>query len=618
MSNRKLFWGRIACGVAVFVAALLVPADSAWVRPVVFALSYLLFGADILWAALQNVVRLQMLDEQFLMTIASCGAFVIGEYAEAVMVVLLYQIGEYFQRYAVDQSRRSVADLMDVSPSFAHVWRDGEWVSVSPEEVAVDSLIQIKAGERVPIDGVVVDGDSALDMAALTGESVPRDVSAGDAIISGSININGMLTVRTTKAYADSTVARILDMVENAVEQKAKSEQFITQFARWYTPLVVAAAIVLAVLPPVFGGEWSTWLHRALTFLVVSCPCALVISVPLAFFSGIGAASARGILVKGSNYLQVLADIDTVVMDKTGTLTNGTFSLVYVQPYQVSEDTLRMYAALAEQASNHPIAREIVRAYQGDLSSHSIEQASEQAGYGVRAVVDGHTVLVGNPKQMAREGVSLPLVSTEGTLVYVALDGTCIGCLGVVDTLKSHAVQAVQGLQSMGVRCVMLSGDHQTQVDRTAAQLGITHAVGDLLPDGKMAYLEDILAQPERRGKVAFVGDGINDAPALARADVGVAMGALGSDAAVEAADVILMDDDPAKLEEAVRLSRKTMRIVKGNIVFALGIKIGVLLLGALGVTGMWEAIFADVGVSMLAILNSMRLLVRKKETKKS
>ncbi len=609
VGNRKAFWVRMAIGLVMFAGAMLVPKEVELLRRAAFAVTYLIFGADVLWSAFRNIFRLQMLDEKFLMSVASCGAFVMGEYAEAVMVMCLYQIGEYFQSYAVDKSRRSVAALMDVAPESARIWRDEQWVSVDPEEVPVGSLLQIRPGERVPIDGMVVEGESALDTAALTGEPAPRDVRAGDDIVSGSVNLNGMLTVRTTKVYADSTVARILDMVENAVEQKAKSENFITHFARYYTPVVVVAAVLIAVIPSLFDGAWGVWVHRALTFLVVSCPCALVISVPLAFFSGIGAASARGILIKGSNYLQVLADVDTVVMDKTGTLTTGVFAVVSAQPYGVEQDVLRMYAAAAEQVSNHPIAQAIVHAYEGELPL--VSQATEDAGYGVCAVVDRRRVAVGNRKLMVREQVKLPELSLDGTVVYVAMDGRYIGCLQVADTLKNTAEKAVRGLQAMGTHCVMLSGDRGAEVARVAQSLGVEESFGDLLPDGKMRHLEQILAH--KKGMVAFVGDGINDAPVLARADVGIAMGAFGSDAAVEAADVVLMDDDPAKLEEAVHLAKKTMRIVKGNIVFALGIKIGVLILGALGITGMWQAIFADVGVSMLAILNSMRLLYRKK-----
>ena len=609
MKHEQLFmWMRIALAVALVALCLFIPLPPLLSR-FGFAMAYIIVGGDVLWEAFRHICRLQMLDEKFLMSVASLGAFAVGQYTEAVAVMLLYQIGERFQDYAVDRSRRSVAALMDVTPPFARVLKDGVWVETDPATVEIGSLLRVKVGERIPIDGVVTEGASNLDTKALTGESLPRPAGEGDEVLAGCISLTGMLTVRTTKAYADSTVSRILEMVENAVEHKAKSENYVTAFARVYTPAVVGAACLLAVVAPLlFDGGWNLWLYRALTFLVVSCPCALVISVPLAFFSGIGAASAAGVLIKGSNYMQTLAKVKTLATDKTGTLTEGRFTVTDVCPVSLTADELLRYAAAAETGSNHPIANVIVSAV--PVLPTDIRDAAELAGLGVQATVDGRLVLAGNPCLMASRDIVLPTPLPSGTVVYVAVDGAYAGYIRVEDRIKPHSAAAVKDLHALGIRCVMLSGDTPSAVHHTAQAVGIAEGYGALLPDKKIERIESLL----QSGTTAFVGDGINDAPVLARADVGIAMGGLGSDAAIEAADVVLMQDDPAQLPLIIRLSRRTCRVVWQNIVLALGVKAVVLFLGATGLTGMWEAIFADVGVSILAILNAMRLLMTKTE----
>ena len=578
---------------------------------VLYLVPYLLIGWDVLWKAVRNIAHGQVFDENFLMAIATVGAFATGEYAEAVFVMLFYQVGELFQSYAVGKSRQSIASLMDIRPDYANVEQDGELVQVDPDEVEVGDTIVIKAGERVPLDGVILEGRSTLDTAALTGESLPREVEAGDDVISGCVNLSGLLKVRVTKAFEESTVAKILDLVENATSKKAKAENFITKFARYYTPSVVVAAVLLAVLPPLLGGgDWGKWFHQALVFLVISCPCALVISVPLSFFGGIGGASRAGILVKGGNYLEVLADTQIVVFDKTGTLTKGVFNVTAIHPDQCDEDRLLEVAALAESYSDHPISRSLKEAYGKDIDNSRVTDVEEIAGHGVQAKVDGVEVCVGNDKLMESIGVAWHPCHRVGTTVHVESQGIYLGHIVISDEVKEDAAQAIADLKAIGVRkTVMLTGDAQAVGEDVAQRLGLDEVHAQLLPADKVDRVEALLQEKTGKGKLAFVGDGINDAPVLSRADLGIAMGGLGSDAAIEAADVVLMDDKPSKIAVAIRVARKTLRIVRQNIVFALGVKLLVLALGAVGLANMWEAVFADVGVSVIAILNAMRAL---------
>ena len=578
---------------------------------VLYLVPYLLIGWDVLWKAVRNIAHGQVFDENFLMAIATVGAFATGEYAEAVFVMLFYQVGELFQSYAVGKSRQSIASLMDIRPDYANVEQDGELVQVDPDEVEVGDTIVIKAGERVPLDGVILEGRSTLDTAALTGESLPREVEAGDDVISGCVNLSGLLKVRVTKAFEESTVAKILDLVENATSKKAKAENFITRFARYYTPSVVVAAVLLAVLPPLLGGgDWGKWFHQALVFLVISCPCALVISVPLSFFGGIGGASRAGILVKGGNYLEVLADTQIVVFDKTGTLTKGVFNVTAIHPDQCDEDRLLEVAALAESYSDHPISRSLKEAYGKDIDNSRVTDVEEIAGHGVRAKVDGVEVCVGNDKLLESIGVAWHPCHRVGTTVHVESQGIYLGHIVISDEVKEDAAQAIADLKAIGVRkTVMLTGDAQAVGEDVAQRLGLDEVHAQLLPADKVDRVEALLQEKTGKGKLAFVGDGINDAPVLSRADLGIAMGGLGSDAAIEAADVVLMDDKPSKIAVAIRVARKTLRIVRQNIVFALGVKLLVLALGAVGLANMWEAVFADVGVSVIAILNAMRAL---------
>ncbi len=578
---------------------------------VLYLVPYLLIGWDVLWKAVRNIAHGQVFDENFLMAIATVGAFATGEYAEAVFVMLFYQVGELFQSYAVGKSRQSIASLMDIRPDYANVEQDGELVQVDPDEVEVGDTIVIKAGERVPLDGVILEGRSTLDTAALTGESLPREVEAGDDVISGCVNLSGLLKVRVTKAFEESTVAKILDLVENATSKKAKAENFITRFARYYTPSVVVAAVLLAVLPPLLGGgDWGKWFHQALVFLVISCPCALVISVPLSFFGGIGGASRAGILVKGGNYLEVLADTQIVVFDKTGTLTKGVFNVTAIHPDQCDEDRLLELAALAESYSDHPISRSLKEAYGRDIDNSRVTDVEEIAGHGVRAKVDGVEVCVGNDKLMESIGVAWHPCHRVGTTVHVESQGVYLGHIVISDEVKEDAAQAISDLKAIGVRkTVMLTGDAQAVGEDVAQRLGLDEVHAQLLPADKVDRVEALLQEKTGKGRLAFVGDGINDAPVLSRADLGIAMGGLGSDAAIEAADVVLMDDKPSKIAVAIRVARKTLRIVRQNIVFALGVKLLVLALGAVGLANMWEAVFADVGVSVIAILNAMRAL---------
>lgn len=585
-----------------------------------YLIPYLVIGYDILWRAVRNIAHGQVFDENFLMVIATLGVLAIGffpdgeaEYNDAVFVMLLYQVGELFQNIAVGKSRKSIASLMEIRPDSANLERDGQILQVAPEEVAVGDIIVIHPGEKVPLDGVVTEGHSGLNTVALTGESAPREVDVGDDVISGCINMNGVLRVRVTKVYGESTVAKILELVESSGENKSKSEAFITRFAKYYTPIVVFSALALAIIPPLFTGNWVSWITTALTFLVVSCPCALVISVPLSFFGGIGGASRCGILIKGSNYLEALAKCEAVVFDKTGTLTKGNFKVTAVHPEKISADSLLDFAATAESYSDHPISLSLKLAYAKAIDNSRVGKVEELAGFGVMAVIDGHTVYVGNSKLMAKIGVVWHDCEKIGTVVHVAVDGVYEGHIVVSDELKPDAVDAINALRHCGVkRTVMLTGDTERVGRAVADELGVDEMHAGLLPADKVSYVEKMLQEKSANGVLAFVGDGINDAPVLSRADVGIAMGSMGSDAAIEAADIVLMDDNPAKIAGVVKIGRKTMAIAHQNIVFALAVKAVVLLMGAAGVANMWEAVFADVGVSVIAILNAMRALRTK------
>lgn len=572
---------------------------------------YAIIGYDIVMKAIRNICHGQVFDENFLMLLATVGALVIGEYSEAVAVMLFYQVGELFQSYAVGKSRQSISEMMKLCPEYANVERDGELLQVDPDEVSVGDIIVVKPGERVPIDGVVIEGESFLDTAALTGESVPRKATVGEEVISGCVNGSGTLRVRVTKEFEDSTVSKILELVENASSRKAKSENFITKFAKYYTPVVTIVAVVLAVLPPIIlHGDWFTWLYRACTFLVISCPCALVISVPLGFFGGIGAASKIGVLVKGSNYLETMAHVTTFAMDKTGTLTKGVFTVTKLYPEGVSEEELLALAAHGEGYSNHPIASALRDAYRQPLSMERIKDAEEIAGHGICVRIDDREVLLGNEKLLKKYNISYTPCTDAGTVIYAARDGHFLGSIVISDAVKDGAKEAITQMREAGVKhFVMLTGDRKKAADAVAAELGIDEVCSELLPQEKAERVEALLQKRVKNEYLAFVGDGMNDAPVLTRADVGIAMGSLGSDAAIEAADIVLMDDEIGKIAKTVSISRKTLRIVKENIVFALTVKVLVLILGALGIANMWAAVFADVGVSVLAILNSMRML---------
>ena len=600
---------RIIAAAVLLIAAALIPVKGLWRLPL-FLIPYFIIGWDVLWKAVRNIAHGQVFDENFLMCVATVGALVLGEYAEAVGVMLFYQVGELFQSYAVGKSRQSISQLMDIRPDSANVERDGQIVQVDPEEVAIGDVIVVRPGEKIPLDGVVLEGSSSLDTAALTGESVPRDAAPGDELLSGCVNLTGLLKVRVTKEFGESTVAKILDLVENASSKKAKAENFITKFARYYTPSVVIGAVLLAVIPSLITGAWAVWVHRALIFLVISCPCALVISIPLSFFGGIGGASARGILVKGGNYLELLAKTETVVFDKTGTLTRGVFELSALYPSGgVANETLLETAALAECHSSHPIAQSLRRAWGRDIDPDRVTGVQEIPGHGISCLVDGVQVLAGNEKLMVRENIPFARCGDVGTLVYVARDGAYLGCAVIADQVKGTAPAAISDLKRRGIRTVMLTGDSQAVGEAVAAKLGLDEVHAQLLPGDKVDRLEELIARKSADGVLAYVGDGVNDAPVLSRADVGIAMGGMGSDAAIEAADVVLMDDDPAKLTEAMDIARKCLRIVRENIVFALAVKALFLVLGAFGVASMWEAVFADVGVAVIAILNASRML---------
>ena len=588
-----------------------------WAMIVLYLVPYFVIGYDILWKALKGIKNRQVFDENFLMAVATVGALCLQEFKEGVAVMLFYQIGELFQSVAVGKSRKNIAALMDIRPDYANLMVDGKLEQVDPDDVEVGTEIVVDPGEKVPIDGVIVEGNTTLNTGALTGESVPRDAKPGDDVISGCINMSGRITVRTTKAFGESTVSKILDLVENSAMKKSKSENFITKFARYYTPAVCYSALALAVLPPLIRlladhpAMWAEWITRALTFLVISCPCALVISIPLSFFGGIGCASKNGILVKGSNYLEALADTKYIVCDKTGTLTKGVFQVTGVYPAPgVDKKVLLGLAAYAESGSHHPISQSLKDAYGQPLQGERVSAIQEIAGHGVQALVDGHPVAVGNAKLMEKIGAALPGAHTDGTTVYVAADGKYIGCIVISDVVKPTAKAAMAALKENGVKMtVMLTGDAKAAADRVAAEIGMDRVESELLPGDKVAQVEKLLAEKGPKENLAFVGDGINDAPVLSRADVGIAMGALGSDAAIEAADVVLMDDDPSKIALAMKISRHTLQIVWQNIVFALAVKAVCLVLGALGIAGMWLAIFADVGVMVLAVLNATRAL---------
>lgn len=585
--------------------------DNTWYLFVIYIIPYLFIGYDIIFKAVRNITHGQIFDENFLMMIATFGALGVKEYAEAVAVMLFYQVGELFQGYAVGKSRQSISDMMNICPEYANIEENGKLKQIDPDDVEVGSMIVIKPGERIPLDGIVIEGESFIDTAALTGESVPRKASVNDEIISGCVNGSGTLKVKVTKAFDDSTVAKILELVENASSKKAKVENFITRFARYYTPVVTISAVLLAVVPSLFlGGEWSDWIQRACIFLVISCPCALVISVPLGFFGGIGAASKIGVLVKGSNYLEAVAEMTTIVFDKTGTLTKGEFKVAEILPQNCSKEELLELAALGEGYSTHPIATSIKEAYGRTLDMNRISDNEEIAGHGIEVLIDKKEVLIGNEKLMKENNIEYVPCQNMGTVVYVVCQRVFFGAIIISDTVKEGAKEAIKRMKQVGVKkCVMLTGDRKETAEDVAEVLGIDEVHAELLPGDKVLKVEQLLEKQMEKEKLAFVGDGINDAPVLTRADIGIAMGSMGSDAAIEAADVVLMDDDVRKIASVVKISRKTLGIVKQNIVFALGVKALVLILGALGMANMWEAVFADVGVSVIAILNSMRAL---------
>lgn len=609
-SKQKKSITRIAAGAALLAAAMLLPLEG-WLRLLPFLAAYLTVGGGVLMRAGRNILNGQVFDENFLMSIATIGAFAVGEYAEGVVVMLFSQIGQLFESYAVGRSRESIASLMNIRPDSATVLREGRLITVDPYNVGIGEIIVVEPGEKIPLDGIVRSGASSIDSSALTGESLPRDIVSGSEALSGCINLTGVLEIEVTKEFGESTVSKILELVENAASKKAKTENFITKFARYYTPCVVAAAVLLAVVPPlIFSEPFSGWINRALIFLVISCPCALVISVPLSFYGGIGGASKRGILIKGSNYLEALSKTELVVMDKTGTLTKGTFSVESVNPVDISAEKLLEYAALAESYSNHPISASLIRAYGRETDLSRVSNARESAGHGVMADVDGLPVLAGNAKLMKEPGVDCSVPARPGTAVHVAVDGRYAGYILIADEIKEDAKNAVEEMRKAGVKkTVMLTGDAGSVAVYIAGKLGIDEVHSELLPADKLDQVERLGKETSKEGKLAFVGDGINDAPVLSQADIGIAMGGLGSDAAIEAADIVIMDDRPSKIPVAIRISRKTMRIVWQNIIFSLAVKAAVLALGAVGIATMWEAVFADVGVSVIAILNAVRLI---------
>lgn len=603
---------KLGIGAAIYAAAIALEVPNIF-KLVLFLISYALIGGDVLLGALRNIGRGQLFDENFLMAIATVGAFAIGEYPEGVAVMLFYQIGELFQHLAVDRSRKSIASLMDIRPDYANLKIGSDMKKVSPEEVAVGDIIIIKPGEKVPLDGKVVEGKSMLDTSALTGESVPREVKPGDNVLGGFINKNGVLTVEVAKEFGESTVAKILDLVQNASSKKAPTENFITKFARYYTPVVVFSAAALALIPPLVieGATFSQWIYRALVFLVVSCPCALVVSIPLGFFGGIGGASKNGILVKGGNYLEALNSVETVVFDKTGTLTKGVFKVTEVKPSgSFSEEELLAYAAYAEAYSNHPIAVSILNAYGKEINKESITDYTEISGHGINAIIEAKEILAGNSKLMIRESIRFAEVESIGTIVHVAVDNDYAGYIVISDQIKEDSARAIAELKVLGVKkIIMLTGDNKAVAEKVSKELKLDEVYSELLPDGKVEIVEKLEAQKSSKGKLIFVGDGINDAPVLARADIGIAMGGVGSDAAIEAADVVIMTDEPSKIAAAIKIAKRTRTIVMQNIIFALGVKVAILILGAFGIATMWEAVFGDVGVALIAVLNAMRAM---------
>jgi len=607
---------KIILGAVAFLACIVlqtcIPNANVNLILIAFLIAYYIIGADVVKKAVHNITNGDVFDENFLMLVATIGAFLVGEYPEAVAVMLFYQIGEWFQAYAVNKSRKSISDLMDIRPDSANVIRSGEIEEVDPDEVSVGEIIRVKPGEKIPLDGKVTKGSSSLDTRALTGESMPRNVTVSDSVISGCINISGVIEIEVEKEFGESTVSKILELVENASEKKSESENFISKFARWYTPVVVLLAVLLAVLPPVIlQGGWATWIYRALSFLVISCPCALVISIPLSFFGGIGGASRVGILVKGSNFLEAMSKVEVVVMDKTGTLTKGNFAVTTIQPEKgYTKESLLEIAAYAEHFSNHPIAQSLVQSHGKEIDNRRLENYEEIAGFGVSALLDGRKILAGNEKLMKKENITFVVRDVIGTVVYISVDGQFAGSILIEDELKKDAVSCVEKLHGMGVRkVVMLTGDHEKVAQSIATKVAVDEYRAELLPGDKVNEMERLFKEKSDIGNLVFVGDGINDAPALARADIGIAMGGLGSDAAIEAADIVIMTDEPAKIVKAIEISKKTLSIVKQNIVFAIGVKVLVLALAAIGYASMWAAVFADVGVAFLAILNAMRAM---------
>ena len=603
---------KIIIALILFLIALIIDFGNVWINNVIYIIAYIIVGFEIVRKALRNITRGKVFDENFLMTVATIGAFGIGEFPEAASVMLFYQVGELFQSYAVDKSRKSIASLMDIRPDYANIEKDGKLEKVDPDEVKIGDIIVVKPGEKIPLDGTVVEGKTNLDTKALTGEPMPREANIGDDVISGCINLNGLIKVKVTKEFGESTVSKILDLVENASSKKSKSENFITKFAGYYTPIVVIIAVILAIVPPLIipDAEFSDWIYRALSFLVVSCPCALVISIPLSFFGGIGGASKMGILIKGSNYLEALSNTEIVVFDKTGTLTEGDAKVQKIEAEGISKEELLEITALAENFSNHPIAISIKSEYNKPIDEKRIVKTQELTGRGIKATIDEKEVLVGNEKLMKEEKIDYKECTDAGTALYVAIDKKYVGYILIADSIKKDSKKAIQNLKKNGIKqTVMLTGDRKQVGEVVAKELGIDKVYTELLPDGKVEKVEELLKEKSPKGKLAFVGDGINDAPVLAISDIGIAMGALGSDAAIEAADVVLMTDEPSKIVDAIHLSKKTMRIVKENITFAILVKVIVLILSAFGLSTMWEAVFADVGVSIIAIINALRVL---------
>ena len=606
---------KIIVSLILFLIAMIINFDNELINKCIFIIAYIIVGLEIVRKALRNIFRGKVFDENFLMTVATIGAFGIGEFPEAVAVMLFYQVGELFQSYAVDKSRKSIASLMDIRPDYANIEKDGKVLKVDPDDVNIGDIIIIKPGEKVPLDGTVIEGNTSIDTKALTGESLPREIVPGDEILSGSINISGLIKVKVLKEYGESTVSKILDLVENASSKKSKSENFITKFAQYYTPIVVIIAVLLVVVPVIFfGGEFSDWIYRALSFLVVSCPCALVISIPLSFFGGIGGASKMGILIKGSNYLEAIASTEIIVFDKTGTLTEGVFEVQKVNAKDIDENDLIETAAYAECYSNHPISLSIKRAYGKQIDKSKIKSTEELSGRGIVAIINGKNVLVGNEKLLNENNIEFEKNNDIGTILYVAIDKKYVGNIVIADKIKEDAKDSIMSLKKSNIKqAVMLTGDRKAVGENVAGILGIDKVYTELLPDGKVEKVEELLKEKSEKGKLAFVGDGINDAPVLALADIGIAMGGLGADSAIEAADIVLMTDEPSKIVDTIRLSKKTMKIVKENIIFAISVKVLVLILSAIGISTMWEAVFADVGVSIIAILNALRVLNVKK-----